>query len=224
MLGASLAAAAILHSVVDPHQQIQCPPHPRRPQAACLIVPGHGWVNPVALGMALLGVAAAAGLLLMALVRPAHFRLVCAAASLVAGAAVVVWVATSAKPVDPQFVTPVFPPPRWTAAEAVLLAVTAVGVALAILLPRPLSRWGLAAAGLVFGAALAGASVPHLVHDPGGYCSSMVPYGFRGCAHGLGPSWVEPTVLALCALAAAGAAVMLAQAATSARRASSSGP
>jgi hypothetical protein len=221
MLGAALAAAALLHESVDPNQEIHCPSG-GNPQRACTLVPGHGWVDPVALGISVLGLAAAVGLLLSPRLR----RLAGAAAVLGAGAAAAVWVATSPKPVDPQFVAPVFPPPGWTTAQAALIAVTAVGVALAVLLPRPLSRFGLAVAGLALGAALAGASVPHLVHEPGGYCSSRVPPGgFRGCLHVLGPGWVEPTARALCAFAAAAAGLLLlTQAATSARRARSSGP
>jgi hypothetical protein len=221
MLGAALAAAALLHETVDPNREIHCP-RGGNPQRACTLVPGHGWVDPVALGISLLGLAAAVGLLLSPRLR----RLAGAAAILGAGAAAVVWVAASPKPVDPHFVAPVFPPPGWTTAQAVLIAVTAVGVALAVLLPRPLSRFGLVTAGLALGAALAGASVPHLVRDPGGYCSSMIPPGgFRGCLHVLGPAWIEPTALALCASAAAVTALLLlVQAATSARRASSSGP
>ncbi|HKD94325.1 MAG TPA: hypothetical protein VKB43_06400 [Gaiellaceae bacterium] len=222
MLGAALAAAAVLHALVDPHQEVRCPPGVR-PQRACALIPGHGWVNPAVLTISLLGLAAAVGVFLSPRLR----RLAGTTAILGAGAAAVVWVATSSKPVDPDFGQPVFPPNAWTTAEAVLIALAAVGVAMVVLVSPRLSRLRLAIAGLVLGAALAGASVPHLVHDPGGYCNTFgIPYGgFRGCLHSLGPAWVEPTALALCALAAAGAALLLlAQAATSARRARSSGP
>jgi hypothetical protein len=221
LIGAALAGAAGLHTIVDPNQQVRCPGG-GNPQRACTLVPGHAWVDPVALGIFLLGLAAAVGMFLSPRLR----RVAGGTAILGAGAAAVVWLATSPQPVDPHFAAPVFPPSGWATADAALVAVVAVGVALAVLLPRPLSRFGLVTAGLALGAALAGASVPHLIRDPGGYCSSRVPYGgFRGCLHVLGPRWVDPTTLALCAFAAALAALLLlVQAATSASRASRSEP
>jgi hypothetical protein len=89
VLGAALATAATLHLVVDPNRQIDCP-QGGNPQAACTIVPGHGWVNPAALVISLLGVAAAASVLLPAFIR----RLVGAAAIIGLAAATMAWVAT----------------------------------------------------------------------------------------------------------------------------------
>ncbi|HEU5243039.1 MAG TPA: hypothetical protein VFU33_01445 [Gaiellaceae bacterium] len=225
VLGAALAAAAALHATLDPNQQIRCP-HGGNPQAACTIVPAHGWVNPAALGVSLLGFAAAVGVLLSPRLR----RFAGAAASISVGAAAVVWVATyrQAIPVAGAGFLTYHRSPAWTTPEAALIAFAAVALALAVLgRRRSLSRWGLAAAVLVLGLAAAGAAV-HVLGNPTVDCNIRgVPSGgISGivCLRTPGPGWLNAAALALCALAAAGAAVMLAQAATSASRASSSGP
>jgi hypothetical protein len=220
IFGGALTVAAVLHAVVDPNQQIVCP-HGRNPHAECLIVPGHGWANPVALGIALLGVAAASGVLLAVLLRPVHCRIVAAAAIVGVGVALVVWVAAYRAVVSGGLAgsPPVFyPTPAWTAADAALIALAAVGVALVVLRRhRPMTRLRLVGVVLVLGVALAGAAVPHVVRDPGGsFGCFSVPAGFTGSCHMLGPQWVDPAMLALCALAAAVAAGLLV---TSRRRA-----
>jgi hypothetical protein len=226
MLGAALAGAAVLHAIVDPNRQILCPGD-GNPQRACLIVPGHHWVNPVALGVSLLGLAAAVGVLLSPRVR----RLSGAAAIIGVGAAAVVWVATyrQAVPVVGAGVPAYHRSPVWTTPEAALIAFAAVALALAVLLRRrPLSRWGLGVAVLILGVAATGAAV-HVLGNPAVACNIRGgPPGFANspllCLRTAGPGWMNATALALCVLAAVGSTAMLVQAAISARRASSSGP
>lgn len=215
VLGAALAGAAVLPAVVDPNRQILCPPH-ARPQAACLIVPAHGWVNPAALGIALLGVAGAMGLLFAVILRPLQRRIVGALAILAGAAAAVVWVAAYRQVVPgglPGSPPVFYPSAAWTAADAALIGVAGVGVALAVLVRRrPMTRTRLACIVLVLGVTFAGAAVPRAVHDPGGsFGCFSVPAGFTGQCHVFGPQWVDPATLALCALAAAGAVGLLVQ-------------
>lgn len=215
IFGTALAGAAILHAVVDPSQQIKCPPLTRNPQASCLIVPGHVWVNPAAIAIASLGVAVALGLLLTAFLWPFQRRLAGAAAIIGAASATVLWVATyrQSTPVDGYAGypgAPISPSPAWGVAEAVL-GIAAVGAALAVLRHRrALTRLRLATVVLVLGTALAGALIPHVVADPGGRidCNVRFPPGM-GCPLVAVRRWVEPAALALCAFAAAGAAGVL---------------
>jgi len=214
ILGAGLAAAAILRVAVDPKRQILCP---RNPRAACLIVPGHGWVNPAALGVAMLGVAAAAGVLLAVVLGPFRRRLVGAVAIVCVGAALVVWVATHREVVPLNSYDPtagsvaVHRSLVWTAADGALIGIAALGVALAVFgRTWQLTRMRLAGVILVLGLALAGAALPHLVRDPGEFqgCAVRAPTP-EDCIHLLGPRWLNPAALALCGLAAAGAAGVL---------------
>jgi hypothetical protein len=103
-LGAGLAGAAILRAVVNAHRQIDCPKGPN-PLGACVIVPAHDWVNPAALGLALLGIAAASGLLLAVVLGEVQRRRAGAAAILGLGAGLVVWVATYREVVPADFRT-----------------------------------------------------------------------------------------------------------------------
>lgn len=220
IFGVALTGAAALHAVVDPNQQIKCPRFIRHPLgASCLIVPGHGWVNPAALGIALFGVAAASGVLLAALLRPLRRRIAAAVTILAGGAAAVVWVAAYREIVPTvgaggfASAPPVFyPSPAWTAADAALISVAAVGVGLVVLLRHQLmTRLRLAGVVLVLGVTLAGAAIPHVVRNPGGLfdCDVRLPPGFSGrCPYLVGSDsqWVDPTALALCALGAVGAA------------------
>jgi hypothetical protein len=145
-------------------------------------------------------------------------------AILVGGAAVVVWVVAYRVAVPTggilggvfRSTTPVsYPSTAWTAADAALIGVAAIGVALAVLGRRgPMTRLRLASVVLVLAVLLAGAFIPHAVHDPGGVfsCDLRIPPGFSGrCPFGLGSDsqWVNPAVLALCALAAVGATSVL---------------
>jgi len=222
-LGLALAGAAVLHATVDPNQQIDCP-HGRNPQAACTIVPGHGWVNPAAVGIALLGLGAATALVLTALLGSSRLRRVAAAVILGAGAAEVAWVATYRQPLGndgyrSRVVLPVSRPLAWTSLESALIAFAAMAIAV-VFLRRSwrVTRLTLAVAVLVLATAVAGASV-HVLGHRGAYCNvsdPRVPYGgiTGGCLHYPEPRWVDPTALALCTLAAAGAAVLLVTART----------
>jgi hypothetical protein len=218
ILGAALAGAAVLHAVVDPHRQIVCP-HGRNPQAECLIVPGHGWVNPVALGIASLGVATALGLLLAGVLRPFQCRVAGAVAIVGIGAALVVWVATHREVVPSDYYDQGEPSIivhrslAWTAADGGLIGIAALGLALAVLQRKwPLGRLWLAGVVLVLGLALAGAALPHVVSDPGGFrfqaCAVRAP-SLEACIHVLRPRVLDAAALALCALAAAGAVGVL---------------
>ena len=225
IFGAGLAGAAVLRVLVDPNQQIKCPRFIRHPLgASCLIVPGHGWVNPVALGIAALGVATALGVLLNALLRPFQRRIVGAVAILAGGVAVLVWVVVYRVPVPTGGIfggafrrtPPVFyPSTAWTAADAALIGVAVVGAALAVLdRRRPVTRLRLAGVLLVLAMVFAGAVIPHAVRDPGGVfsCDIRLPPGFSGrCPFILGSDsqWVNPAVLTLCALGAAGATALV---------------
>ena len=216
LLGAGLVGAAVLHAVVDPDQQILCP-HGRNPQAACLIVPGHGWVNPAALGIALLGIVAAFGVLLAAVLGSFQRRFVASVAIVGVGAALVVWVATYREAVSTDPYDPTAPSVAvhrslaWTAADGALIGIAALGVALAVFQrARPLTRLRIAGVVLVLGLAFAGATLPHFVRDSGAFlaCTYRAPVADE-CIHLLGPRWLDSAALALCALAAAGAAGVL---------------
>lgn len=225
IFGAGLVGAEALRLLVDPNQQIKCPRFIRHPQGAeCLIVPGHGWVNPAALGIALFGVAVAAGLLIAAVLRPRQRRIAGAVGILAGGAAAVVWVAAHRVAVPDGGIfggvyrnTPavLYPSPAWTAADAALVGIAAVGVALAVLQRHgPMTRLRLVGVVLVLGVTLAGVAVPHVVRNPGGIytCDVRLPPGFSGrCPHVLGSdsAWVNPATLVLCALGAAGAMGLL---------------
>jgi hypothetical protein len=225
IFGAGLAGAAVLRVLVDPNEQIKCPRFIRHPLgASCLIVTGHGWVNPAALGIVLLGLATALGVLLNALLRPSQRRIVGAVAILAGGAAVAVWVVAYRVAVPTAGIfggvyrstAPVFyPSTAWTVADAALIGVAVVGAALAVLHPpRQVTRLRLAGVVLLLAAILAGAAIPHAVRDPGGVfsCDVRLPPGYSGrCPYilGSGRELVDPTVLALCGLAAAGATCLL---------------
>lgn len=214
---AALAGAAVLRAVVDPHQEIKCPPLVNNPQAACLIVPGHGWVNATAVAVAAAGAIAASGLLLTPLLQPRRRRVAAAVTILGLVGTVALWVATFRRPV-PVVVSPghypgarVSPSPAWAVAEATLIGVAVVGAALAVLWRRrALTPLLLAVVVLILGLALVGGLIPHVVAVPGGRieCDPGGPPG-RGCGLVAVRRWVEPAALALCALGAAGAAGLL---------------
>ena len=138
VLGAALAGAALLHG----HRAFQyfCPPSTHSGECFSVHLVRPGWVDPLALGICLLGLAAAAAVL-----RPR--RLV--AAALIVGAATVgvVLVATY------QALTPearvwlyglppaghapqLYASPTWTIPVAALIGITAIGAALFVLRRR----------------------------------------------------------------------------------------
>lgn len=217
VLGAAVGGAAVLHTVVNPNREIKCPPPSVALGAPCVIVPGHGWVNPATLGIALLGVAAASGLLLATLRGSLRRRLVGALAIAGVGAGLVVWVVTYREVVPADRYDPTagsvaaHRPLAWTAADAALIGIAALGVALAVFQrARPLTRLRLAGVVCVLGLAFAGAALPHLARDAGRFreCLIRAPSA-DACIHLLGPGWLNPAALAPCALAAAGASGML---------------
>ena len=216
-LGVALAAAAVLHAVFDPHREIRCPPHPGNPGTGCLIIPGHGWSNPAAIGIALLGVAAASGVLWAAILRPLQRRIAGALAIVGVGAALVVWVTTYEAVVQADGYDPtagsvaVHRPPTWTAADAALIGIAALALAFAVFLRiKPLTRLRLAGVVLVLGLSFAGAAFPHLARDPSHFRECLIRAPAAGdCLHQLGSGWMDPAALALCALGAVGAAALL---------------
>jgi hypothetical protein len=143
VLGAALAGAAFLHG----HRAFQyfCPPHTHPSgthSGECfsvhLVRPG--WVDPLALGICLLGLAAAAGLL-----RPS--RLV-AAALIVGAATVAVVLVATYQTLTPEALVWLYglPPagpapelyasPTWTIPVAALVGTTAIGAAALVLRRR----------------------------------------------------------------------------------------
>jgi hypothetical protein len=213
VLGAALGSAATLRLVVAPSRRIDCP-HAGFPlTGTCTIVPGHGWVNPAALVISLLGLAVAVSVLL----KPFVLRLLGTAAIFGLAATTMLWLVTYRDQVQvdglgaSNVAIPFYRPlGSWTTSEAVLIGVAAVGAVL-VILKHHRSPWPtIAAALLVLGAALGGAA---LMHDllqlasapphcpsPGGGCG--YPYEH--------PAWADSMAVALSVLGVAGGAAVLA--------------
>jgi hypothetical protein len=213
--GAGLAGAAFLHAVVDPNRQINCP-RGRNPQAECLIVPGHGWVNPTAIAIASLGIAAAVGFLFTAFLRLLQRGRAATAVTIGGAIAAALWITTYGRAVPGYGPTAypgasISPSPAWAVIEAVLVGIAVVAVAFAVIRDRQaLNKLTLATAVLVLGTALTGALFPHVVAGPGGRLGCD-PHGLqvRLCGLVADNRWVEPTALALCVLAVTGAVGLL---------------